>query len=346
MKVLLAEPWWGGSHKQWAEGYAANSSHDVRIISRPGSNWRQRMRTAGFELAAEANQIFAEGWEPDIVLATDMMNVATFKRELTPAVPVVLYMHENQLTYGEGIDATHGGINADSVAAADLTIFNSQFHWSSFGEGLMALGESGLEALANWQEAVVVPVGIDFENLVPTQKETGPRTIVWNHRWEPDKDPAAFADALGQIEDLEWQLILLGERSESKMLDRIKSDFGSRIVHDGWANPAEYQKLLGRADIVVSTAKQEFFGVSIAEAVGAGAFPVLPNRLSYPELLGDEAPPGALYEGNLAPALRWALEHPVESRSSANGLSNSIRRFSWETVAPRLDAALGSAASD
>ena len=47
----------------------------------------------------------------------------------------------------------------------------------------------------------------------------------------------------------------------------------------------EYAALLWAADLVVSTAIHEFFGVAVVEAIYCGCRPVLPWRLSYPELI-------------------------------------------------------------
>ena len=64
---------------------------------------------------------------------------------------------------------------------------------------------------------------------------------------------------------------------------------GPRLVHFGFAeSEAAYARLLWDADVVLSTAVHEFFGVSVVEAVYCGAAPVLPNRLSYPELIPPE----------------------------------------------------------
>jgi hypothetical protein len=59
--------------------------------------------------------------------------------KLPAHVPIVLYMHENQLTYpwrpGEGRDLTYAMINWLSQLAADAVIFNSRYHHDAwFGE--------------------------------------------------------------------------------------------------------------------------------------------------------------------------------------------------------------------
>ncbi len=59
------------------------------------------------------------------------------------------------------------------------------------------------------------------------------------------------------------------------MLDPL----GDRVVHRGWMEAAEYRELLCRADVVVASARQENFGISVVEAVAAGCVPVVPDAL-------------------------------------------------------------------
>ena len=42
------------------------------------------------------------------------------------------------------------------------------------------------------------------------------------------------------------------------------------------------------ADIALSTADHEFFGISMVEAAMAGCYCLVPNRLSYPELFPSQ----------------------------------------------------------
>jgi len=56
--------------------------------------------------------------------------------------------------------------------------------------------------------------------------------------------------------------------------------------------------MLKRGDIIISTANQENYGISVIEAILAGCFPLLPNRLSYPELIPGQYHSEYLYNGD------------------------------------------------
>lgn len=99
MQILIIEPYFTGSHKAWAEGYQNYSAHDVKILSLGGQFWKWRMHGGAITLA---NQFLEQGLNPDLILATDMLDVTTFlalTRAKTSPKPVAIYFHENQLCY-------------------------------------------------------------------------------------------------------------------------------------------------------------------------------------------------------------------------------------------------------
>ena len=99
MKILIIEPYFTGSHKTWAEGYQSNSRLNIEILSMSGHYWKWRMHGGAITLA---KKFLAKGYSPDLIIASDMLDLTTFlalTRTVTAQIPVVLYMHENQLTY-------------------------------------------------------------------------------------------------------------------------------------------------------------------------------------------------------------------------------------------------------
>jgi glycosyltransferase involved in cell wall biosynthesis len=123
----------------------------------------------------------------------------------------------------------------------------------------------------------------------PGRKLNGERPVLlWNHRWEHDKGPDALLAGLRHFaaQGADFELLLCGQRFRETpaALSVLCDEFAARISHDGYiTDPAQYQNLMARADFVLSTARQEFQGLAVMEAVQQGCIPVLPDRLCYPE---------------------------------------------------------------
>jgi glycosyltransferase involved in cell wall biosynthesis len=173
-----------------------------------------------------------------------------------------------------------------------------------------------------------------------------PPLILWNQRWEYDKDPNTFFRALYALADegTAFRLALAGAnvRQMPEEFDAARKRLGARVVHYGRADEAAYARLLRQADVVVSTALHEFFGVAVVEAIYCGCFPVLPRRLTYPELVPPQHDAVCLYEDfrGLVARLRWALTHLDEARATAAALCHTVGRFDWSKLALRYDTAL------
>lgn len=172
--------------------------------------------------------------------------------------------------------------------------------------------------------------------------------ILWNHRWEFDKNPSAFFSAMEVLAARGWpfRLALLGENTQfvPKPFLAARERFGPRIVQFGYVpSTTAYRGWLKQADIVVSTAKQENFGIAVAEAIAAGAFPVLPARLSYPEVLPRAHHAACLYRGqaDLIHMLERLLGHPERLAAGRRARSLSMRRYDWSAIAERLDDLVG-----
>ncbi len=352
MRVCLVESFYGGSHRAWADGYVKHSSHEVTLLTLPAENWRWRMRGGAVALADQAGELCAGGYRPDAVLVSDMIDLSLF-RELTyrhwGRPFTVLYMHENQLAYPsqKGTPVDFPWINWTSTLAADEVWFNSRHHRATFFELLPGLFErfpdgphDGRVELID-ERSVVMPVGVDLKPFSPANR-SGPARIVWNHRWEHDKRPDRFVRALGRL-DSDFELVLLGEErlGGDPVRAQFESALGERLVWSGFADRSTYVELLNASDIVVSTADHEFFGISTVEAVAAGCLPVLPNRLSYPELIPDRFHNDVFYPGSdPGPLLQFRLSDVAATRSLARKLAAHMRVHAWHSVAPTYDERL------
>ena len=356
----------------WAEGIKRESRHHVEFLTLPARFWKWRMHGGAITLAREFLEREAR---PSLLLVTDMLDLTTFlalTRSRTSGTPVLLYMHENQLTYplpdaaddgpmrrqkGER-DLHYAFINVASMMAADAIFFNSSFHRQSFFEALPGFlkhfpEHSELEALpALRNKSQVLPIGLDFGKLKRRQPPGTGRDgdgnaplIIWNQRWEYDKNPAELFNALYTISDdgIPFRLALCGMnfRRQPDEFVEARSRLASHIVHEGYADEATYHRLLWQAQVTISTALHEFFGISVLEAVACQTFPILPHRLSYPELIPDAYHDRCLYrdQGGLEARLRWSLTNRSESGRLAAELAASVTHFDWPIVIKNYDDA-------
>ncbi len=309
-RVLFVEPFCGGSHRLFAEQYAAFSRHRVETLTLPGSSWKWRMRGGHLSLLKGVQERLGRF---DVLLASGMLSLAELVGSLPPlaALPKVVYFHESQLSYpvpkGEAPDVHFGFTNLSTALAADALVFNSRFHQEEFLGGIARFLKpmpdhrpTGLAERLRPKCSVIHP-GIDCAELERQRRASDrparPVTILWNHRWEFDKQPEVFFGALHILaaEGVEFRVHVVGENFQvkPKAFLEARERLGARVATYGHQPRREdYVRVLWDSDIVASTAIQEFFGIAVMEAVYCGARPLLPRRLVYPELY----PPECLYE--------------------------------------------------
>ncbi len=359
MRIAIIEPYLGGSHAAWSDGYQRFSGHDVGVISHTDRFWKWRMHGAHVTLASEFMAAVEAGGPFDVIVCSSMLNVPGFlglARSAVGSSHVVLFMHENQLGYPlsprDRIDLTYPMFNWTSMLAADLVVFNSQYHYDQWFEEIPKFlrqfpdyQQHGLVAEVG-ARSMVLPVGVDLARFDNADRQTGdvPR-IIWNQRWEYDKGPAELAAALTALHrrGVDFEVVLAGEQfpTDPDEFVVLQDDLGDRVVHYGWAEADKYVDLLVSGDVVVSTAHHEFFGISVTEAIYAGAFPVLPNRVVYPERIPAHYHARCLYEddNDLVDKLAWAVTHDAATDEVAAALKPMMATADWGTVAPQYDAA-------
>ena len=356
MKFLFLEPFFGGSHRDFACGLVDHSRHDITLCSLPARFWKWRMRGAALYFARTMPPLAAY----DGIITTDLMSLSDLKMLLGQELPPVLvYFHENQITYplaqGETRDVQFGFTDITTALAADRILFNSRTHYNDFFAALPAFLKMMPEFHPLWvidaieAKADVLHPGCRFSAGGPDldEPEAAPPLIIWNHRWEFDKNPADFFAALDAVHDqgFDFRLALLGENFQKvpKPFIAAKARLGDRIVCYGYEKSREhYRNWLKKGAIVVSTALQENFGISMVEAIRQGCLPLLPDRLAYPEILPQVFHDRCLYsdQNDLIDKLAALIAGYGDYRPIRRELATAMEPYAWQLMAPRYDREL------
>lgn len=313
------------------------------------------MQHAAVTLASDVEARFQAGARWDVLFVTDMFDLATFLGLVSAeiaALPRIVYFHENQWTYpvpeNETRDLTYGFINLKSAIAADEIWFNSDFHRREFFQA----SENFLKRMPDYslldtflpceQKSSVVPPGIQVMDMEPEEQRERPMQILWVARWEYDKNPQQFCEAIYELDRA--GVGVLGQTSPEvpALFEDLRDVFQDRIDHWGFLKSrSDYQRALLQADLVISTAWHEFFGISILEAVEAGCLPILPDRLAYPEIFSEV--PDCFYDGSTESLVSKITQfsESLQSDSGGEGLRHRLQKitaqFHWSTHVALLD---------
>ena len=351
MRIKLIEPFFTGSHKQWAEGLQKYSKHEISIASLNGNHWKWRMHGSAISFSQNLDQETV----PDLILSTDMLDVATFKSLLPTSwnhVPVITYFHENQITYPWSQndpdkelkrDLHYGWINYTSALASDRVLFNSDYHLNSFLDALPGFlnvfpDNQNFETLNQIRnKSEVLHLGMDLTKFDQFKGNKIHNRILWNHRWEYDKNPESFFKVLFQLDDegIEFELAVCGERFEKAppIFEEAQIRLSDKIVQFGTLDSfEEYSKLLWSCGIIPVTSNQDFFGISAVEAIYCECAPLLPNRLNFPAHLNQHH---LLFDNDceLLDKLRKLL---LERKP--NNFRSEILRYDWSSQIKDYDS--------
>jgi len=343
LKVLVLEPYYGGSHKSFLSGLE-NLPFNFEFLTLPARNWKWRMRLAAPYFA---DQIHDKNGQYDRVLCSSYVDAAAL-RGLAPAwlkkVPLLTYFHENQFAYPVQVnnerDIHFALTNITTALASDSLAFNSMYNLTSFLQGTENLMKHSTDLrLRNPVEIIraksrILPPGTDFSNIdsMEEPQRNGPPVILWNHRWEHDKNPDLFFNTLFKLDDegTDFKLVVLGQSFENRppIFEEARKRLSHKILHFGYAETdRDYACWLRKSDIAVSTALHEFFGIAVIEAVRAGCTPLLPDRLSYPELFPEKY---LFSDAGFYERLKITLsEHKRLSGTQTRDLTDS---YSWENL--------------
>lgn len=357
IRVLALDAYHGGSHRAFLDGWTRCSRHAFTALTLPPHKWKWRMRHAAVTFADQLRKEPYTVAEWDVLFCTDMLNLAEF-RGLCPLpvrrLPAVVYFHENQLTYPDPQrserDLHFAFTNLTTALAADQVWFNTAYHRDAF-----------LDAMGHWlrqmpdhvpagavericRKAAVFPPGVNCPATVEPRPD-GPLHILWVARWEHDKSPETLFAALDLLRQkgCDFRISVLGQnfRRIPECFRDAKQRLAEHVVQWGYVSQrSEYWRVLQAADVVVSTAVHEFFGIAVIEAVTAGCRPLVPHQLAYPEVLGDDL--RWYHDGNPQGIARSLIELAERKRSgrweATEPLASDLAdRFSWGKLAESMD---------
>ncbi len=361
--IVVVVPWYGGSHRAWADGWAASSAHDLTLVTLPAQRWRWRLQGAAIPLGRAVVDHVEQHGRPDLVVASSLVDVSVLRGIAGRALGdtyVVTYRHETQFAYPDG-GADHdraGRRDAKaaewrSLVASDEIWFNSPTHQQGVAAALRPWlrdlddPDHAAELEPTLAKGLVIPVGVDLTHIGLTHRNQSAARrarplVLFNQRWEADKAPHRVINALvaAARAGASFDVALAGPQppDDERQLHRAVGLLGDRVIHAGTADRATYLDLIHRSDLVVSDADHEFFGIAPIEAIAAGARPLYPRRQNYPDLVDHRAE--FLHDGHdLVPRLLDELNRWTPTASPDPDLTASIRRFGWDRVGPMIDAA-------
>jgi glycosyltransferase involved in cell wall biosynthesis len=215
-----------------------------------------------------------------------------------------------------------------------------------------------LHNVAEWQpdasrrleerlRVVGMPIDTATIDAARTDEPLPRPTIVFNHSMVPSKEPGLFLDAAERaLATHDCQVVITREVKRTAVEERVESlqqRFPGRLQVGGTLSLPAYFRLLWQADIQVSTARHETFGVSTVEAMYTENCCLLPDRASYPEITGDYR--DALYRtpAELSDRLDHYLRDAEDRRRVARELRQRALRHTPGRVVPRIAAVIGEA---
>ena len=136
-------------------------------------------------------------------------------------------------------------------------------------------------------------------------------------------------------------------KKELPCFTKARGTLKSHIAQFGYVDSFEdYARWLWKADILPVTSNQDFFGGSIMEAVYCNTIPLLPNRLTYPDLFHAHQNPEYFYQSN--EELMYKLEEIIQNNSifKSNNYKEITSNYDWSIIATEYDDRLKNLKND
>ena len=194
------------------------------------------------------------------------------------------------------------------------------------------------------KKVMVVSPGIDSTWFEVKRQAGGSKDLVLWGRMEDEKGIPELLRTLKEVAGRipEVRLHLIGEGNMTESYRKQAEDLGvlDRVNFHGWMDVDALQQFTSKCAAGVFPSRIESFGLSMAEAMGAG-LPIIATRVgALPEFINDGVTGTLVSPGNI-PALYRAilekLENPDRAQALADAGQELVRqRFSWDQSAREM----------
>lgn len=353
LNVLCVETYPAGSHGRILDLWERFSTHQIESIRLERGHWRWLGIAAHYEVLERLTG-YGSGPGPDLLLFSGPLDVASLLSML-PAhlrdLPRVAYFHESQWTYPL-VDADPRPYlvqHLDTMTVCDESWFNSRFHRDTFWESatsssidrrIRALARRLQEQHAPRNRVVYPPIAVTPRASLPRSRSKPPG-LLWNARWEYDKQPDRFIELLDRLAESGQRppITILGTAGKDRreIVSALGSHADRAAVPGHLPSRRAYEDAIPPEALVVATGEHEFFGVAMLEATLLGCFPVLPAALAYPETI----PSAYFYQpGDVADLSRIVTSLLKQPPETAHAHTLDAARFVAERTVPLFDAAV------
>jgi glycosyltransferase involved in cell wall biosynthesis len=195
-------------------------------------------------------------------------------------------------------------------------------------------------AVAPGEVTVALP-GIDAVSVTPRPRRDAV-TLLSVGAVVPRKGYDVLIDALAMLTDLDWRLVIVGDRTRDRATadaiaaQIVAAGLGGRVSEPGAVGDDELARLYTEADVFVLASRHEGYGMAFAEAINH-CLPVVGTRAgAIPETVPSGA--GILVDADDVPALAAALRTMIADARARETYAAAARAAAanlprWDTTA-------------
>lgn len=240
--------------------------HDMFTSLELGAEWELSQIQKLLELSDEMTS-------EDIIFFTDIdfpgfcLPFVQLLKLKIPSIKVYGYLHAGSYCIGDIFSKTLGKIDSER---ATLKIVDGVFVGGEYHKSLV-------QALFGWGDKIHVvgaPFYRDQVGLDPIPLYEREFDVIYSSRMDKQNPGTMFMKVVA--ENPEIQFVCTSD----------PSDVFDNLVYAPTHNRQEYYSVLQQSRVYLSMATESTFGYGVVEAMSLGLIPIVPNKFSFPEVVG------------------------------------------------------------